>query len=256
MTIRESEAQWQGSLREGSGRLRLGSGVFEGAYSFPSRFENGPGTNPEELIAAAHAGCFTMALASVLGAAGHVPQRIRTVAKVHLGATAAGPTITRIELETEGAGGRPRRRGVPGARRGGEDGLPGVARAGRRREHHPQGHLDRGRRMTTDGGEIMEADKQSAETAEIMRRFNDVFQRHDPSGLDDLVAEDCVIENTVPAPDGARYVGREACLGLWRGIATAPGTSLISKRPLPPAIARRSAGATAGAKDNPCAASI
>ena len=71
----------------------------------------------------------------------------------------------------------------------------------------------------------MEADKQSAETAEIMRRFNDVFQRHDPSGLDDLVAEDCVIENTVPAPDGARYVGREACLGLWRGIATAPGTS-------------------------------
>jgi osmotically inducible protein OsmC len=103
MTIRESEAQWQGSLREGSGRLRLGSGVFEGAYSFPSRFENGPGTNPEELIAAAHAGCFTMALTSVLGAAGHVPQRIRTVAKVHLGATAAGPTITRIELETEGA---------------------------------------------------------------------------------------------------------------------------------------------------------
>ena len=102
MTIRESEAQWQGSLREGTGRLRLGSGVFEGAYSFPSRFENGPGTNPEELIAAAHAGCFSMALASVLGAAGHVPQRIRTVAKVHLGATAAGPTITRIELETEG----------------------------------------------------------------------------------------------------------------------------------------------------------
>ena len=89
--------------REGSGRLRLGSGVFEGAYSFPSQFENGPGTNPEELIAAAHAGCFTMALASVLGEAGHIPQRIRTVAKVHLGATAAGPTITRIELETEGA---------------------------------------------------------------------------------------------------------------------------------------------------------
>src|SRR6188768_4028408 len=102
MAIRESEAQWQGSLREGTGRLRLGSGVFEGAYSFPSRFENGPGTNPEELIAAAHAGCFTMALVSVLGAAGLVPQRISTIAKVHLGATAAGPTITRIELETEG----------------------------------------------------------------------------------------------------------------------------------------------------------
>ena len=103
MTIRESEAQWAGSLKEGAGRLKLGSGVFEGAYSFPSRFENGPGTNPEELIAAAHAGCFTMALTFILGEAGHVPERIRTIAKVHLGATAAGPTLTRIELETEGS---------------------------------------------------------------------------------------------------------------------------------------------------------
>ena len=102
MTIRESQAEWQGTLREGSGRLRLGSGVFEGAYSFPSRFENGPGTNPEELIAAAHAGCFSMALTFILGQGGHVARAIRTVAKVHLGATAAGPTITRIELETQG----------------------------------------------------------------------------------------------------------------------------------------------------------
>src|SRR5262249_54547540 len=70
--------------------------------SFPSRFESAPGTNPEELIAAAHAGCFTMALAYGLGNAGHTPGRLRTVAKVHLGATAAGPTITRINLETEG----------------------------------------------------------------------------------------------------------------------------------------------------------
>ncbi|RUZ79857.1 OsmC family peroxiredoxin [Mesorhizobium sp. M7A.F.Ca.US.006.01.1.1] len=101
MTIREASAKWQGTLKEGSGRLRLGSGVFEGAYSFPSRFENGPGTNPEELIAAAHAGCFSMALSAVLGNADHVPTSISTVAKVHLGATAAGPTITRIELETE-----------------------------------------------------------------------------------------------------------------------------------------------------------
>ncbi|MER8447209.1 OsmC family protein [Mesorhizobium sp. M1066] len=101
MTIREASAKWQGTLREGSGRLRLGSGVFEGAYSFPSRFENGPGTNPEELIAAAHAGCFSMALSAILGNANHVPTSISTVAKVHLGATAAGPTITRIELETE-----------------------------------------------------------------------------------------------------------------------------------------------------------
>ncbi|MDF3217048.1 OsmC family peroxiredoxin [Mesorhizobium sp. M7A.F.Ca.CA.001.09.2.1] len=101
MTIREASAKWQGTLKEGSGRLRLGSGVFEGAYSFPSRFENGPGTNPEELIAAAHAGCFSMALSAMLGNANHVPTSISTVAKLHLGATAAGPTITRIELETE-----------------------------------------------------------------------------------------------------------------------------------------------------------
>lgn len=103
MTVREALAEWQGTLKEGSGRLRLGSGVFEGAYSFPSRFENGPGTNPEELIAAAHAGCFSMALTAILGRDGHVAQNIRTVAKVHLGATETGPTITRIELETEAA---------------------------------------------------------------------------------------------------------------------------------------------------------
>lgn len=101
MTIREASAKWQGTLKEGAGRLRLGSGVFEGAYSFPSRFENGPGTNPEELIAAAHAGCFSMALSAILGGAGHVARNIHTIAKVHLGATASGPTITRIELETE-----------------------------------------------------------------------------------------------------------------------------------------------------------
>jgi ketosteroid isomerase-like protein len=71
----------------------------------------------------------------------------------------------------------------------------------------------------------MKAERQTAETADIMRRFNDVFQRHDPSGLNDLVAGDCVIENTVPAPDGARYVGGEACLALWRSIATTPGTA-------------------------------
>ena len=68
------------------------------------------------------------------------------------------------------------------------------------------------------------SDERSKKTAEIMQRFNDVFQRHDPSGLQDLVAEDCVIENTVPAPDGERHVGREACVRLWSGIATAPGT--------------------------------
>ncbi|RUW95528.1 nuclear transport factor 2 family protein [Mesorhizobium sp. M8A.F.Ca.ET.023.01.1.1] len=64
----------------------------------------------------------------------------------------------------------------------------------------------------------------SGETAEIMRRYNDVFQRHDPSALDELVAQDCVIENTTPAPDGARRAGKAACVELWSAIATAPGT--------------------------------
>ncbi|WP_256749749.1 nuclear transport factor 2 family protein [Mesorhizobium sp. Mes31] len=68
------------------------------------------------------------------------------------------------------------------------------------------------------------ATNRSRETAEIMRRYNDVFQRHDPSALNGLVAEDCVIENTTPAPDGARHAGREACVQLWSAIATQPGT--------------------------------
>src|SRR5262245_23227645 len=63
-----------------------------------------------------------------------------------------------------------------------------------------------------------------AQTADVMRRFNDVFQRHDPSGLADLIAADCVLENSQPAPNGSRHVGRDACVELWSGIATAPGT--------------------------------
>jgi osmotically inducible protein OsmC len=101
--IRQANAEWRGTLKEGAGKLRLGSGMFEGAYSFPSRFENGPGTNPEELIAAAHAGCFTMALSLIVSKGSGVTDiRIHTVAKVHLGTSEAGPTLTRIELETEG----------------------------------------------------------------------------------------------------------------------------------------------------------
>lgn len=65
---------------------------------------------------------------------------------------------------------------------------------------------------------------QEHETAEVMRRFNDVFRRHDPSGLADLVAEECIVENSRPAPDGSRHVGRDACVALWAGIATSPGT--------------------------------
>ena len=102
MAVRHAEADWNGSFKEGSGRMRLGGGAFEGAYSFPSRFESGNGTNPEELIGAAHAGCFSMALSAGLGRAGLTPTRIHTMAKVHLGTSGAGPTITQIDLEVEG----------------------------------------------------------------------------------------------------------------------------------------------------------
>src|SRR5512133_3804006 len=99
MVIRESSAIWQGSLVQGKGTMRLASGAYEGEYSRASRFENGPGTNPEELIGAAHAGCFSMFLAAILSDAGHVPTRIATTAKVHL---ETGPKITWIELSTVG----------------------------------------------------------------------------------------------------------------------------------------------------------
>ena len=84
MPTRTSTARWEGTIREGSGVMRLGSGAYEGSYSYVSRFESGPGTNPEELIAAAHAGCFSMALSNVLAKAGHPPTSIETSAAVHL----------------------------------------------------------------------------------------------------------------------------------------------------------------------------
>jgi osmotically inducible protein OsmC len=101
MAVRSSEAEWKGNLREGQGTMKLGSGVYEGAYSYVSRFESGPGTNPEELIGAAHAGCFSMALAAGLSKAGFTPTRVHTTAKVHLEPVEGGFGITKIELETE-----------------------------------------------------------------------------------------------------------------------------------------------------------
>jgi osmotically inducible protein OsmC len=98
MPVRKSEAVWQGTLKEGSGRMRLASGLYEGPYTFSSRFEEGVGTNPEELIGAAHAGCFSMFLAALLSEKGFTPGKIHTTAAVHLG---AGPTITKIELDCE-----------------------------------------------------------------------------------------------------------------------------------------------------------
>jgi osmotically inducible protein OsmC len=84
----------------GEGTMRFGSGAFEGKYSFASRFEDGPGTNPEELIGAAHAGCFSMAFAGNLQRAGHEPQSVETSARVHIDKSGDGFTITRIELDT------------------------------------------------------------------------------------------------------------------------------------------------------------
>ena len=102
MPVRKAEAIWEGTLREGSGRVKLGSGAFEGKYSFGTRFEEAPGTNPEELIGAAHAACFSMALAAGLGKAGHNPQSIRTTADVTIDKVGEGFKITKIALKTEG----------------------------------------------------------------------------------------------------------------------------------------------------------
>jgi osmotically inducible protein OsmC len=101
MAIRSARAQWDGSLQEGKGTMSLGSGAFQGSYSFQSRFEEGAGTNPEELIAAAHAGCFSMALTAALGRNGFKPEQVKTEARVQLLKGDAGFSITRIELDSE-----------------------------------------------------------------------------------------------------------------------------------------------------------
>ncbi len=98
---RTADARWNGDLMKGNGTMRLGSGAYEGKYSFGSRFEQAPGTNPEELIAAAHAGCFSMALSAALGKAGHAPESVETHAVVHLEKGDAGFSITGIDLQTK-----------------------------------------------------------------------------------------------------------------------------------------------------------
>lgn len=99
---RKASARWTGDLREGKGTVRLGSGAFEGPFSFKTRFEDAPGTNPEELLGAAHAGCFTMALSAQLAKGGHAPRRVDTEAVVHLDLVGQGFVITRIDLVTRG----------------------------------------------------------------------------------------------------------------------------------------------------------
>ena len=100
MVARKAEAEWKGDLKSGQGSVTLGSGAFSGPFSFNSRFENGAGTNPEELIGAAHAGCFSMALAHMLGGAGHKPESIHTTATVHVEQQGDGFSITKSELVT------------------------------------------------------------------------------------------------------------------------------------------------------------
>jgi osmotically inducible protein OsmC len=102
MATRNGSAEWRGDLESGVGSLTVGDGVFSGEYSFASRFEEGEGTNPEELIAAAHAACFSMALSGDLAGHGHAVESVRTTARVHLRNVDGAPTIARIELDTEG----------------------------------------------------------------------------------------------------------------------------------------------------------
>jgi len=120
---RTASAVWHGGLKDGNGTLTTQSGVFqEQPYSFKTRFETEPGTNPEELIAAAHAGCFTMALSNILGEAGFKADELKTEAKVHLEMLPEGPTVTKIHLTNTGK--------VPGIDAAGYADLTAKAKAG------------------------------------------------------------------------------------------------------------------------------
>ena len=103
MAVRTAEAEWSGGLMNGKGSMKLGSGAYEGPFSFKSRMEEGTGTNPEELVGAAHAGCFSMQFAAMLEHAGFPPERIHTASKVHFGPIDGGFAISKIELTTEGS---------------------------------------------------------------------------------------------------------------------------------------------------------
>ena len=139
MTARNGSAEWRGSVESGSGTIIVGDGVFEGAYSYESRFGEAAGTNPEQLLAAAHSGCFTMALANGLTSAGHPPESLHASARVHLRNLEGELTLARIDLETEGDVPGIDQRAVPAVRRSGEKRLSRVARAGR----DPRDQLDR-----------------------------------------------------------------------------------------------------------------
>ena len=123
MATRDGSAEWKGDLKDGSGTVSVKSGLFsDGRFSFATRFEEEPGTNPEELIGAAHAGCFSMALSNILAEAGHTAESVRTTAKVHLRIVDGAPTIARIDLVTAGR--------VPGIDQAQFEDFAGQAKAG------------------------------------------------------------------------------------------------------------------------------
>jgi osmotically inducible protein OsmC len=122
MATRSGSAEWKGDLPTGAGTLTVGDGVFSGNYSFKSRFEEGEGTNPEELIAAAHASCYAMALSNMLSEAGHVPDAVNASAKVHLRNVDGAPTIAQIDLTVVGT--------VPGLDEAGFKDIAEQAKAG------------------------------------------------------------------------------------------------------------------------------
>ena len=101
MPVRKSEAEWKGGLKDGKGKMRLGSGAFEGKYNFSSRFEEGTGTNPEEMIGAAHAGCFSMQLAHLIKKEGYEPESVKTEASVTIEKVEEGFAITSIHLKNK-----------------------------------------------------------------------------------------------------------------------------------------------------------
>ena len=136
MATRNASATWKGNLKEGDGTMALGSGVWEGPFSFKSRFEEGQGTNPEELIGAALAGCFTMQVSHMLSEAGHVPDSVETQAKVQIRNVDGNPTISQIDLVTTARVPGHRRRHLPGDREDGQGRLHHLARARGRERHH------------------------------------------------------------------------------------------------------------------------
>lgn len=97
MSIRTAKSQWNGTLKDGNGTMNFSN--YSGPYTFKSRFEEGTGTNPEELVGAAHSGCYSMFLAALIGGEGLTPESVETTAKVHLGTDEIGPLVTTIELE-------------------------------------------------------------------------------------------------------------------------------------------------------------